>query len=95
MHPPSRSIVVDASGLTDADAAVLDSLVRMQLDAHRMGASIRLANAPRQLIDLLALFGLTDVLPVDAESGVEVERQIEQREQLRVDEEVDRGDPAA
>jgi anti-anti-sigma regulatory factor len=95
MDPPSRSIVIDASALTDPDAAVLDSLARMQLAAHRMGASIRLANAPRQLIDLLSLFGLSDVLPVEADSGVEVDRQIEEREQLRVDEEVDRGDPAA
>jgi anti-anti-sigma regulatory factor len=94
MHPPSRSIVVDASALTDADAAIFESLVRMQLDAARIGASIRLANPPQQLIDLLALFGLSEVLPVDAASGVEVDRQIEEREQSRVDEEVDRGDTA-
>jgi anti-anti-sigma regulatory factor len=94
MYPPSRSIVVDASALTDTDAAILESLVRMQLDAARIGASIRLANPPQPLIDLLALFGLSEVLPVDADSGVEVDRQIEEREQSGVDEEVDRGDPA-
>jgi anti-anti-sigma regulatory factor len=94
MHPPSRSIiVVDASALTEADAAVVETLVRMQLHAQRCGASIRLCNAPRELVDLLALLGLSEIVPADAGSGVEVDRQIEEREQTCVDEEVERGDP--
>ena len=95
VHPPSRPIVVvDASALTAADAAVLETLVRLQLDARRRGASIRLCNAPRELVDLLVLVGLADVLPADPCSGVEMKRQVEQREQACVDEEVDPGDAA-
>jgi ABC-type transporter Mla MlaB component len=95
LHPPSRSVVVvDASAFTDADAAVLETLVRLQLTAHRLGASILLRNAPRELIDLLALFGLSEVLPVDEDSVVESDRQIEEREQAGIDEEVDPGDAA-
>jgi hypothetical protein len=76
--------------------------MRLQLDAQRRGASVRLSNAPPELVDLLVLFGLSDVLPADARagswsgvgSGVEMDRQIEEREQARVDEEVDPGDAA-
>jgi anti-anti-sigma regulatory factor len=98
-EPPSRSIIViDASALTEADAAVVETLMRLQLDAARHGESIRVSNAPQALVDLLALCGLSDVVAVDpragAESVVEVERQIEEREQPGVDEEIDPGDPA-
>jgi ABC-type transporter Mla MlaB component len=97
LHPPSRPVViVDASALTNSDPAVLETVMRLQLDALRRGESIRISNAPRELVDLLVLFGLSDVLAADArcrvESGVEMARQIEQREQACVDEEVDPGD---
>jgi anti-anti-sigma regulatory factor len=92
----------DVSALTDADELALEALVRLQLTARRLGRSIRLCNASTQLVDLLALVGLTDVLPVvdatdDADagdSGVEMNGQVEEREQVRVDEVVDRGDAA-
>ena len=91
----------DVSALTDADELALEALVRLQLTARRLGRTIRLRNASAQLVDLLALVGLTDVLPVvcdgDAEkggSGVEVNGQVEQRKQVGVDEVVDRGDAA-
>jgi hypothetical protein len=98
LQPPSRSVVViDASGLTEADAAVVETLVRLQLDAQRHGASIRLENAPRALVDLLVLCGLSEVLSVEpfcaVGSGVEMHGKIEEREERRVDEEVDRRDP--
>ncbi len=99
LEPPSRSIivVVDASALPEADAAVVETLMRLQLHAQRHGASIRLDNAPRALVDLLVLCGLSDVVPAEpasvVRSGVEVEREIEEREERRVDEEVDRRDP--
>ena len=54
----------DVSALTNADELALETLTRLQLAAHRMGTSIRLRNASAQLIDLLALFGLSDVLPL-------------------------------
>jgi ABC-type transporter Mla MlaB component len=61
---PLPPIDCDVSAFTNADAHALEALTRLQLTAHRMGTSIRLRNPSAQLIDLLALFGLSDVLPV-------------------------------
>jgi hypothetical protein len=99
---PLPPIDCDVSALTDADELALEALVRLQLTARRLGRTVRLRNASAQLVDLLALVGLTDVLPVvgDAadtagvDSGVEVNRQVEQRKEVGVDEVVDRGDAA-
>ncbi len=49
--------------------------------------AIELHNASAELADLIALAGLSDVLPV-VESGVEMHGKIEEREQRGVDEEV-------
>jgi anti-anti-sigma regulatory factor len=96
VQPTSEAIVVvDVSALTQPDPAILDALVRLQLAARRLGSSIRLENACTELVDLLALVGLSDVLPVVCGSGVEIDRQIEQREQVLVDEEVDTRDATA
>jgi len=100
---PRAIVVVDVSGFGEPDPVLLDALVRFQLAAHQLGTSIRLVNACPRLIDLLAVAGLSDVLPavpsgVDPSgvdpSGVEMERQIEQCEELRVDEEIETGDAA-
>ena len=94
--PPPRSIVViDVRALTAPDDRTLEALVRLQLAARRCGASIRLHHARAELIDLLALVGLSDVLPLVVESGLELDRLVEEREQSLVDEEIDPGDPAA
>ena len=82
---------MDVSGLAEPDALTLEALVRLQLIAHRFGVSIRLHNPCAGLVDLLTLLGLSDVLPVIVESG-ESDRLVEEREQVRVDEEVDPGD---
>jgi anti-anti-sigma regulatory factor len=96
VEPPQRSIVViDVSALAEPDPQILDALVRLQLAAQRRGASIRLENACPVLVDLLALAGLSEVLPVLRASGVEMDRQAEQREETRVDEEVETGDAPA
>ena len=57
-----RAIVLyDASELV-ADAATVDALARMQLDAGRRGAEIRLVGASESLRGLIAFVGLQDVL---------------------------------
>jgi len=94
-EPQTPLVVVDVSDLTEPDAVVLDSLIRLQLAAHRLGMSIRLHNPCAELVDLLALFGLSEVLPVSRGSGVEIDRKVEQREQVLVDEEVDTRDATA
>jgi anti-anti-sigma regulatory factor len=96
VEPPQRSIVViDVSALAEPDPQILDALVRLQLAAQRRGASIRLENACPVLVDLLALAGLSEVLPVLRASGVEMDRETEQREEALVDEEVETGDAPA
>jgi hypothetical protein len=71
----------------------LDTLARLQLTARRLGTSIRLYNARPLLADLIEIAGLRDVLVV-VPSGVEMDGQVEQREQVWIDEEVLRGDRA-
>jgi anti-anti-sigma regulatory factor len=97
VQPPRTAIVVvDVSALTEPDAVILDALVRLQLAAQRLGTSIRLQNPCPELVDLLALVGLSDVLLVDCDgSGVEVDRQVEHREEVLVDKEVDTRDATA
>ena len=85
-----RSPIVCDVGAVAPDAAAVDALARLQLDARRRGLELRLRNASSELRDLLAFCGLGDVL------GVEVGGQPEEREErLGVEEERDLGDPPA
>jgi hypothetical protein len=95
VDPSQRSIVVDVSALVEPDPLILDALVRLQLAAQRLGSSIRLENACPRLVDLLAVAGLAEVLPALAASAVEVNRQVEQREEILIDEEVGPADAPA
>ena len=69
------------------DLALVESLARVQLRARRRGERVRLRNVSDDLRGLLELVGLTDVLAVEAE------REPELREEVRVDEVVQPGDP--
>lgn len=97
---PSEPVVCDVGALGGRDELALEALARLQLTAQRLGASIQLYNAPEGLADLLDLLGLSDVLPVTVDSAVDrvdrvdPNRLVEEREQVRVDEEVDPGDAA-
>jgi hypothetical protein len=102
-HPPWKPpvIVCDVSRIAVPDASMLDVLLRLQLTASRLGATVELHNACAVLVDLIALTGLSDVLvvagpdpnpPDRAGSRVEVHGQIEEREQRGIDEEVLGGD---
>jgi ABC-type transporter Mla MlaB component len=44
------------------DMAVVDQLARLQLEARRLGCSIRLRNVCSELVELLELSGLDDVV---------------------------------
>jgi anti-anti-sigma regulatory factor len=77
-------VVCDVRAITAPDATALDALARVQLVARRAGVPVGLRNPPEVLRDLLEIAGLASV--------VERDRQIEQREQPRVDEEVHPGD---
>ncbi len=87
-------IPCDVGGVTEPDMGTVDALARLQLAARRLGCSIRLRHASRELQELLSLAGLSDVLPCRTELVVEAEGQAEEREETRgVEEEGDPGDP--
>ena len=81
-------LVCDVAAVTRPDAGTIEALARLQLTARRLGCTMRLRHPSPELAELLALFGLSDVL------RVEPVRQPEQREQPRgVEERVERDDP--
>ena len=57
-------VVCDVGGLVDPDAATVDALARLQLAARRLGRRLRLRHPSGKLQELLALMGLSDVVPV-------------------------------
>ena len=80
-----RQVVdVDVAGVT-SDAVTVDALARLHLGALRNSCRLRFVQAAPELLELLALMGLRDVIAAAAaaaaESGVEAERQAEQRKQ--------------
>jgi hypothetical protein len=83
------------AGPTSPDLSVVDDLARLQLAARRLGYSIRLRGACDDLSQLLDLAGLAQVLASAGALVVEVGGQPEGREQVGVEEGVERGDPVA
>ena len=76
MNPPPPSddrdstIVVDVAALAVPDAATIDALARLQLVATADGRQIQLLHASPRLVELMALFGLSEVLPLHGGRGV-------------------------
>lgn len=79
-------VVVDVSTSARPDLSTVAVLARLQLTARCQGRSIRLRHASPALRELLDLAGLTKVL-------LEHQREAEDREDARVEEVRDRGDP--
>lgn len=59
----ARSPIYCDVGDVAADAVAIEALARLQLAAQHRGCQVRLRNASSNLLDLVALVGLTDVLP--------------------------------
>jgi ABC-type transporter Mla MlaB component len=55
-------VFCDVAGV-EPDAVTVDALARLQLGARRCGCQVRLRNASRELLALVAFMGLADVLP--------------------------------
>ena len=87
-------VTCEVGGLVHPDVTAVGALARLQLTARRSGRAIRLRNAQVELCDLLTLTGLRDELPVCLGLLPQPRRQPEQREQVRIDEEVDPADPS-
>jgi ABC-type transporter Mla MlaB component len=92
---PAERLNCDVSPILDPDAVTVDALARLQLTARRLGRHIRVEHASPTLRELLALMGLSGVVPLGEPSGLEARRQPEEREQrCGVEEERDSADPA-
>ena len=73
-------VICDVRALTRPDAVTIDALARLQLTARRLGSQVRLRHACGALQDLLALVGLSEVVPPSGGSRLEPREQAEQRE---------------
>lgn len=83
-------IIVEIGHVTSPDLDTIETLARLQLEASRIGSSIRLNHASPTLRALLALVGLGEVVPCCADSDLGSERQAEERKQpVGVEEEVE------
>ncbi|MFL5796606.1 MAG: STAS domain-containing protein [Actinomycetota bacterium] len=58
-------VICDVAGVDDPDAATVDALARLQLVARRLGRRLSLRDPCDELLELLALTGLDEVVPVD------------------------------
>jgi len=85
---PASTIVCDVRTVFP-DAAAVDALARLQLNAQRLGLELRLRHASAALRELIAFAGLDEVLRVEAEREAE-----EREERLGVEEERELDDPA-
>jgi ABC-type transporter Mla MlaB component len=87
-------VLVDVSSVQTPDVAYIDGLARLQLGARRSGSRVRLLGPCPRLLELLALVGLDDLLPIDDRESGDLHRESEHREQpVDVEVGVDPGDP--
>ena len=92
----ARHVVCDVGALVRPDEVTIEALARLQLTVGRVGCRLHVRHACEELRDLLALSGLSDVIPLFVESDLDLQRKVEHREEPRgVQEEADPGDPAA
>jgi len=84
-------VICDVGELVDPDVVAVDALARLQLTARRLGRQIQLRHACDELRELLALMGLSDVVPLT--EGPQPGGKAEERKQTRgVEKRVDPGD---
>jgi anti-anti-sigma regulatory factor len=74
-------VVLDLAAIGDADVVTIESLARLQLTVRRAGGWIRFCGAGRELHELVAMMGLTEILRFDTGSGVEARGKAEKREE--------------
>jgi ABC-type transporter Mla MlaB component len=58
----ARILLCDVQGV-EPDAVTVDALCRLQVAARRRHCQVHLQHASKELLDLVAFMGLTEVLP--------------------------------
>jgi ABC-type transporter Mla MlaB component len=75
LHAPAPDAVdvvdVDVASMPSCDLGTVDRLARCALAARRQGRRIRLVGASPELVELVALSGLTRVVPAAPERGAD------------------------
>jgi anti-anti-sigma regulatory factor len=66
-----RSVCLDCAPLEAPTAVTVDQLARLQLAMRRCGCELELSNVEPCLTELIGLFGLADVLRVEAQGQAE------------------------
>jgi hypothetical protein len=66
-----RSVCLDCAQIEAPTAVTIDQLARLQLAMRRCGCELELSNAQPCLLELIGLFGLAEVLPVESERDAE------------------------
>jgi phospholipid transport system transporter-binding protein len=61
-QPVGESFVVDASGLTQFDSSALAALLELRRGLQARQQGLRLVGAPGRLLELAALYGVTELL---------------------------------
>ena len=69
--PATGVVDVHVASLASCDLGTVDRLARCALAARRRGRRIRLVGASPELVELVALSGLTRVIPAARERGVD------------------------
>ena len=69
--PAPEVVDVDVGQVATCDLGAIDGLARLALAERRAGRRIRLVGASPELAELVALSGLTRVLPCTADEGGE------------------------
>ncbi|MEN9628800.1 MAG: hypothetical protein RJA10_2027 [Pseudomonadota bacterium] len=62
----SRTLQVDASGLTEFDTSAVALLLHAQREARTRGATLQVLGAPPKLRELARLYGVDELLPLDS-----------------------------
>ena len=65
------TIILDCAPLDEPTAGTIDRIACFQLAARKCGCDLRLANANRDLLELIDLCGLAEVLRVETEGQAE------------------------
>ena len=69
LAPAPDVVDLDVASLIACDLGTVDRLARCALAARRQGRRIRLLGASPELVELVALSGLTRVIPAAPEPG--------------------------
>jgi ABC-type transporter Mla MlaB component len=91
----TKRVDCDVGSVADADVVAVEAFARMQLAARQLGGSVRFQRVSDEMVELLALFGLDNVLLADFDGTGELFGETEQGEQRGgVEERVDLADPS-